>query len=82
MKKSKLFRRALGLVLAAVMVLPMTGPGMVIESSAVTQAEIDALKSKSSTIASQKQEIQEQLKAVQADKSAAMKKKAAAGGPD
>ncbi len=75
MKKSKLFRRALGLVLAAVMVLPMTGPGMVIESSAVTQAEIDALKSKSSTIASQKKEIQEQLKAVQADKSAAMKKK-------
>ena len=75
MKRGKLLRRIAGLALVAAMVLPLTGPGMVIDASAVTQAEIDALKSKSSTLASQKKDIQAQLKAVQANKSDAMKKK-------
>ena len=75
MKHRKWFRALACLLLALALVLPLTGPGMVLEASAVTQAEIDALKSKSSSLASQKKEIQAQLKAVQADKSAAMKKK-------
>ena len=75
MDKKKLLRRVLGLVLAAVMVLPLTGPGMLIDASAVTQAEIDALKNNASNLASQKKDIQNQLKAVKADKSAAMQKK-------
>ncbi len=75
MDKKKLLRRVLGLVLAVVMVLPLTGPGMLIDASAVTQAEIDALKNNASNLASQKKDIQNQLKAVKADKSAAMQKK-------
>ena len=71
----KTVRRVLGLLLVLSMVLPLTGPGMVMDASAVTQAEIDALKNKSGSIAAQKKDIQNQLKAVQADKSAAIKKK-------
>ncbi len=74
-KKRRYFRRGLGLVLALALLLPLAGRDMVIESSAVTRAEIDALKDKSGTIASQKKDIQDQLKALQADKSNAMKKK-------
>ena len=74
-KKRRYFRRGLSLVLALALFLPLAGRDMVIESSAVTRAEIDALKNKSGTIASQKKDIQNQLKALQADKSSAMKKK-------
>ena len=74
-KKRRYFRRGLGLVLALALLLPLAGRDMVIESSAVTRAEIDALKDKSGTIAAQKKDIQDQLKALQADKSSAMKKK-------
>ena len=73
--KGKLPRRLLGLALVLAMVLPLTGPGMVLSASAVTQAEIDALKNKSGDLAAQKKDIQNQLKAVQANKSDAMKKK-------
>lgn len=75
MKHRKWFRALACLALTLVMVLPLTGPGMVLEASAVTRAEIDALKNQSSNLASQKKEIQAQLKAVQANKSDAMKKK-------
>ena len=74
-EKKKLFRRLMALVLALVLLLPLAGPGVVTESSAVTQAEINALKNKSSSLASQKKDIQNQLKAVQSDKNAAMKRK-------
>lgn len=73
--KRKHFRRGLSLLLALALFLPLAGQELVIESSAVTKAEIDALKNKSGTIASQKKDIQNQLKALQADKSSAMKKK-------
>ena len=43
-EKKKLFRRLMALVLALVLLLPLAGPGVVTESSAVTQAEINALK--------------------------------------
>ena len=75
MKKKKWFRRALSLMLALVMVLPLTGPGIMIDASAVTKAEIDALKDKSSSLSAQKKDIQNQLKAVKADKDEAMNKK-------
>ena len=71
----KLLRRGLGLLLAAALLLPLTGPGMVLLASAVTQAEIDALKGNASALAQQKKEIQDQLKAIQSDKSAALKQK-------
>ena len=73
--KRRYFRRGLSLLLALALFLPLAGRELVIESSAVTRAEIDALKNKSGTIASQKKDIQNQLKALQADKSSAMKKK-------
>ena len=75
MKQGRLLRRAVVLLLALVMFLPLTGPGMVLETSAVTQAEIDALKGNAGKLAEQKKDIQAQLKAVQADKSSALKKK-------
>ncbi len=75
MKQGRLLRRAVVLLLALAMFLPLTGPGMVIDSSAVTQAEIDALKGNAGKLAEQKKDIQAQLKAVQADKSSALKKK-------
>ena len=75
MKRNRLLRRAAVLLLALVMFLPLTGPGMVLETSAVTQAEIDALKGDAGKLAEQKKDIQAQLKAVQADKSNALKKK-------
>ena len=75
MKRNRLLRRAAVLLLALVMFLPLTGPGMVLETSAVTQAEIDALKGSAGKLAEQKKDIQAQLKAVQADKSNALKKK-------
>ena len=73
--KRRLLRCMLGLALVLSMVLPLSGPGLVIDASAVTQAEIDALRNKSGDLASQKKDIQNQLKAVQANKSDAMKKK-------
>ena len=75
MKQGRLLRRAVVLLLALAMFLPLTGPGMVLETSAVTQAEIDALKGNAGKLAEQKKDIQAQLKAVQADKSSALKKK-------
>ena len=75
MKRDRLLRRAAVLLLALVIFLPLTGPGVVLETSAVTQAEIDALKGSAGKLAEQKKDIQAQLKAVQADKSNALKKK-------
>lgn len=75
MKQGRLLRRAAVLLLALVIFLPLTGPGVVLETSAVTQAEIDALKGSAGKLAEQKKDIQAQLKAVQADKSSALKKK-------
>lgn len=75
MKHRKAFRTLACLLLTAALILPLTGPGMVLDASAVTQAEIDALKSQSSSLASQKKDIQAKLKAVKADKDEAMNKK-------
>ncbi len=73
--KGTILRRGLSLVLVLALFLPLAGRDMVIESSAVTRAEIDALKNQSGALASQKKDIQDQLKAVKADKDEAMNKK-------
>ena len=65
-------RRVLGLVLALALFLPLAGQGMVIESSAVTQAEIDALKGDASSLASQRKDIQAQLKELRSDRDDAL----------
>ena len=75
MKRAKIFRRLIGLALAGALLLPLAGPGVVTESSAVTQAEIDALKGDANALASQNKDLQNQLKAVQADKNEAMARK-------
>ena len=75
MDRRVFLRRFLGLALILAMALPLTGPGLVVDVSAVTQEEIDALKNKSGGLAAQKAEIQNQLKAVQADKNAALQRK-------
>ena len=65
-------RRVLGLVLALALFLPLAGRDMVIESSAVTQAEIDALKGDASSLASQRKDIQAQLKELRSDRDDAL----------
>ena len=76
MIRSKTFlRRTLGLVLVLAVLLPLAGNSMVVESSAVTQAEIDALKGDAGDLASQRKEIQAQIKALKSDKEAALAKR-------
>lgn len=74
-EKRPSLRRVLSLALALVLLLPLAGPAAVTDVSAVTQAEINALKGDAGKLASQKKDIQQQLKAIQSDKSAALKKK-------
>ena len=51
--RGRLLRRTLGMLLAVALLLPLTGPGIVLEASAITKAEIDALKGDASALASQ-----------------------------
>lgn len=69
------FRKFLALALTLTLVLTLTGPAVVMEAGAVTQAEIDALKSDASKLNDQKKDIQNQLKSVRADKSKALDQK-------
>ena len=62
-------RRVLGLALVLAVLLPLAGNGMVLESSAVTQAQIDALKGDANGLAAQRKDIQNQIKALQDRKS-------------
>ena len=57
----KFLRRAAGLFLVLALLLPLAGPGTVLEASAVTKAEIDALKGDASELASQRSDIKSQL---------------------
>ena len=68
-------RRVLTLVMALALVIPLSGPTVVMESGAVTQQEIDALKSDANQLNQQKKDIQNQLKSVRADKNDALGKK-------
>ena len=75
-------RRVLTLVLALALVIPLSGPTVVMESGAVTQQEIDALKSDANQLNQQKKDIQNQLKSVRADKNDALGKKELLVSPD
>ena len=70
----KIPRRILGLVLALALLVPL-GPGVVLESSAAARDRINSLKKDASALASQRKDLQSQIKALQADKSDAMGKK-------
>ena len=78
MKKDRRFlRRLLPAVLALALLFPAAGPAVTAPSSAakVTQEEIDALKRNANDIAARKKDIQNQLKAIRADKSKALNSK-------
>ena len=68
-------RRVLGLALVLAMLLPLAGNGIVLESSAVTQAQIDALKGDANGLAAKRKDIQNQIKALQSDKNEALAKR-------
>ncbi len=74
-RKMKTVHRILGFLLILALLLPLAGPAAVLPASAVTQAEIDALKSDANDLASQKKEIQAQLNEVKADKDDALQQK-------
>lgn len=74
-KRHNMIRKILALTLTLALVLPLTGPAVIMEAEAVTQAEIDALKSDASKLNDQKKDIQNQLKSVRADKSKALDQK-------
>lgn len=67
--------RALAVVLAFAMLLPLVPEYMAPDARAVTQAEIDGLKKDASSLDTQKKKLQQQLKAIAADKSKAMEQK-------
>ena len=73
--KKTLLRRVLMLALTLAVLLPLTGPAVITGSSAVTQAQIDALKGDASSLSAQRKDIQAQIKAIQADKNAALEKR-------
>lgn len=74
-KRWKNVRRLLCLAIILSLVLPFAGPATVLPASAVTQAEIDALKDDASDLENQKKELQAQLNEVKADKNEALKQK-------
>ncbi|MCI8421955.1 MAG: peptidoglycan DD-metalloendopeptidase family protein [Lawsonibacter sp.] len=74
MQKKKFSFRWLALALTFALLLPLA-PAAVPTASAVTQAEINALKSDANKLDQQKKDIQSQLKAVQADKDKAQDQK-------
>ena len=76
MKKGKLLRRIVPLLMALVLVVPMFQPVAVTQVQAKpSKAEIEALKKNAEELDKQKKELQEKLKAVRADKYAALEKK-------
>lgn len=74
-QKKTVLPRALSLLLVLALLVPLAGQMAVTPASAVTQAEIDALKATAGNLADQKRDLQNQLKAVQADKADAQQQK-------
>ena len=68
-------RKGLCLLLVLACLLPLSGPAVVMEAGAVTQAEVNALREKSKGLSQQKKDLQSQLKTIQANKSDALDKK-------
>ena len=67
--------RVLAVLLAIAMLLPAVPEYIAPKTYAVTQAEIDALKQDASSLDAQKRNLQQQLRAIAADKSKAMDQK-------
>ena len=74
-KRSVVTRRALCILLALALLLPLSGPAAVMTASAVTQAEIDDLKGEAAQLDQQREELQEQIAAIRADKNKALEQK-------
>ncbi|RHR11270.1 peptidase M23 [Pseudoflavonifractor sp. AF19-9AC] len=72
---AKGFRKIISLLVALALLVPLTGEVSVMPAAAVTQAEIDDLKDQAADLDSQRAELQQQLKAIQADKSKALEQK-------
>ncbi|MEA4934823.1 MAG: peptidoglycan DD-metalloendopeptidase family protein [Lawsonibacter sp.] len=73
-QKTRVLKRVLSLLLILAVLFPLN-PTAVTSVSAVTQEEINSLKTNASSLAGQKKALQEQLKAIQADKNQALQKK-------
>ena len=71
----KAVKRAVSLLVVLALLVPLAGEVAVMPSSAVTQAEIDDLKDQAADLDSQRAQLQQQLKAIQADKSKALEQK-------
>ena len=65
--RKTIWRGALSLVLVLALLLPLA-PAAVMDTAAVTQADIDKLKQESASLASQRKEIQSKLASVRAEK--------------
>ncbi|MBQ1805198.1 MAG: hypothetical protein II010_04760, partial [Oscillospiraceae bacterium] len=75
--KKRIFRAAVALVFALALLLSDATPLTVLQNaSAVTQAQIDALKKEQNSLKSEKSQLQSELKQIQNNKSDAMAAKA------
>ena len=72
---TKLAKRLLAVALVLSLAIPLVPETMVVPASAVTQAEIDDLKSEASDLRSRQKELQNQLAAIKADKDKALEQK-------
>ena len=72
----KVWLRLCTALLVVVLVVPLMPQSIVMDASAVTQAEIDKMKEEAADLKNQQKEIQDQLKAIQADKTKALEQKA------
>ena len=71
----KSVKKVVSLLVVLALMIPLTGEVVVMPASAVTQAEIDDLKDQAADLDSQRAQLQQQLKAIQADKSKALEQK-------
>lgn len=75
MKHKRLWRRALPLVLALALLVPLSPTVVVPAEAKVTQEDIDRLKADAGKLADQKKDLASQLKGIRADKSKALDQK-------
>ena len=73
--KRKMVRRILCVALSLALLLPLSGPAVVLPASAATQAEIDDLKEQAAELEDQMEELEEQLEAVRDDRDKALEQK-------
>lgn len=74
-KGKSILRRALAVVMAVALLVPVMNSGIVTPASAITKAELEEMKNQAGDLSAKKKEIQAQLNAVRADKDKALEKK-------